>query len=242
MAGLIADITEMRTYVKAMLGYPQIDVEITDDQLEWAIQEAIEEFSEYAGSGATLKVMTLPLVEGQMSYILDNNVYDVTRIFNQNAGTIISSVFPDQVMADFTAGSMLRSSGSLLSYELGIQQLEAVHSLVDIPYSFVFNTTTKELILSDQRFMSETEAAILYYERIDSSSQNVYNELWIKKYSIASARYYWGTNLIKYDGSLLPEGMTLNASAILDIAEKEKDELKTELYEVHMTPSKFFIG
>ena len=58
---------------------------------------------------------------------------------------------------------------------------------------------------------------------------DVYNDIWIKKYSTALLKMQWGSNLKKYENTELPGGVQLNGQALYDEGKGEKDELEEQL-------------
>ena len=61
----------------------------------------------------------------------------------------------------------------------------------------------------------------------------VYNDMWLKRYTTALIKRQWGQNLSKYDGITLPGGLTYNGQAILDSANEEISLLHEEMDTKH---------
>ena len=57
---------------------------------------------------------------------------------------------------------------------------------------------------------------------------DIYNDMWLKKYSTALVKYQWGENLSKFQGVELPGGITLDGSAMKQEAQDEITRLEEE--------------
>ena len=71
---------------------------------------------------------------------------------------------------------------------------------------------------------------------------DVYSDGWLKKYATALIKQQWGTNLKKFEGVLLPGGVTLNGQIIYNEAVEEIKELKEEVQNMYQLPTDFFTG
>ena len=70
----------------------------------------------------------------------------------------------------------------------------------------------------------------------------IYNDWWVKKYTTSLIKRQWGQNLIKFQGVMLPGGVSLNGRQIYDDAVRELEELDRELRETYETPPFDLIG
>ena len=64
----------------------------------------------------------------------------------------------------------------------------------------------------------------------------------VKKYTTALIKKQWGQNLIKFQGVMLPGGVSLNGRQIYDDAVREIEELDRELRETYEQPPLDLIG
>jgi len=78
---------------------------------------------------------------------------------------------------------------------------------------------------------------------IDQSSfSDVYNDMWLKRYTTALIKEQWGVNLSKFEGMQLPGGVILNGRAILEDAKAEIEKLEEEIRLNFEMPVDFFTG
>ena len=64
----------------------------------------------------------------------------------------------------------------------------------------------------------------------------------MKKYATAIIKKQWGTNLIKFNGVMLPGGVQLNGRQIYDDAVKEIEEIEYPLRTEYEIPPLDLIG
>ena len=57
---------------------------------------------------------------------------------------------------------------------------------------------------------------------------NVYNDLWLKRYTTALMKKQWGQNLSKFSGIALPGGVTLDGQQLKQEAQEEITRLEEE--------------
>ena len=81
------------------------------------------------------------------------------------------------------------------------------------------------------------------YEAIDPETfTDVFNDAFVKKYTIALFKRQWGLNLIKFEGMQLPGGVTLNGRQLFDDALQEIERLRERIRLEHELPPNFFVG
>ena len=84
--------------------------------------------------------------------------------------------------------------------------------------------------------------AEVYQEINDSDYTTVWNDLWLKEYTTALFKQQWGQNLSKFEGMVMPGGVTLNGRQIYDDATQDVLALRERIRLEHEVPADFFIG
>ena len=74
------------------------------------------------------------------------------------------------------------------------------------------------------------------------SYTDIYNDIFLKKYTTALIKRQWGTNLSKFEGIQLPGGVTMNGRQILEDANQEIAKLEEEMEAKYEKPVDFFVG
>ena len=81
------------------------------------------------------------------------------------------------------------------------------------------------------------------YRSLDPETYtDVYNDGFLKRYTTALIKRQWGVNLKKFEGVLLPGGVTLNGQKIFDEAMEEITQLREEVKSTYELPVDFFTG
>jgi hypothetical protein len=66
--------------------------------------------------------------------------------------------------------------------------------------------------------------------------------MWLKDYSTALIKQQWGSNLMKFEGVMLPGGVTFNGRQMYDDATTEIESLRQRIRDEHEFPADFFVG
>ena len=81
------------------------------------------------------------------------------------------------------------------------------------------------------------------YKKIDADTfTEMYNDIFLKKYTTAMFKKQWGQNLIKFEGMQLPGGATLNGRQIYDDGVAELERLDEDLNLKYALPDQFYVG
>ena len=75
-----------------------------------------------------------------------------------------------------------------------------------------------------------------------STTSDVYNDLWLKRYVSALVQRQWGANLIKFQGAQLPGGITMNGEFIYNEGKEKVAKLEEEMLSQYETPPLDMIG
>jgi hypothetical protein len=248
--------TDLKNYILRQLGSPVINIEITDEQLDDAIDNTLELYMQNAYSGVRERFVALEVVAGTQDYLLPYEIFAIITIRSQEMGGITNTA-PSNIfsMNQFIASDLYKGSGriDLVTYETTNQLLSTLDLMFSKKMTYDFNCISKELHLFEIPVQSEKVFMQCYIKNVPTyttdpvsgtivESTNIYNELWVRRYSTELARRQWADSISKYEGSQLPNGMSLNASAILTRAETEILKLEEMLYNQYSLPPEFFVG
>ena len=252
----------LKAYILRNLGHPVIDVEVDDSQLEDAINESVAEFIPYSDDGIESRWGIMDLTCGVHEYQLPYEVFSVVGLHPPNyldyspAPSDLFSI--NQYIAnDMVTGGMGRID--LVTLELVQQQIQTLEVVYGKRLDFNYNAITKVLYLPtdptrDGTYYPWTGSGdglqkifiefyqTLKYDPNPDVQQNIYDVKWVQQYAVALARRQWGINLMKYDGTVLPNGMTINSASMIDMAEVSKTHLMEQLREEWQEPVDFFIA
>ena len=81
------------------------------------------------------------------------------------------------------------------------------------------------------------------YRALDPATYpQVYNDMFLKKYTTALIKRQWGENLKKFAGVVLPGGITLDGKTIYDEAVEEINKIEEEMSLKYELPVDGYIG
>ena len=82
----------------------------------------------------------------------------------------------------------------------------------------------------------------MYFTTDANNNGKIYNNIFLKEYATALIKEQWGQNLIKFEGMVLPGGVTLNGRQILEDARQEIEVIRQRIYNEYDIPPDFFMG
>jgi hypothetical protein len=86
----IYNLEAMREYVLRKLGAPVIDIELSEDQLDQCIEDAIQKFAQFAMEGQLEKALILDVLPGVLEYQLDDKITSVVEVVTNSKGSLMS--------------------------------------------------------------------------------------------------------------------------------------------------------
>lgn len=224
-------------YILRKLGSPVINVELSPEQLDDCIYDAINYFIErhYDGIEEVLVVVGIDEFVRQDGYVeLPDEIVGVANILNTSSESGSVEGF-DNLNFLIANSEILKFSNDLSGIE---NYVRSIRTIADIKHFFTpfrdyeFNKVTNRLFLRSN-LSSTNSLGVIGYRAIDPDTDtDVYNDEWIKRYATALARVQWGVNLTKYEGMDLPGQGTINGQGILA---KGENDLEKTLEEFEMT-------
>ena len=234
-------------YCMRSLGAPVLEVNVDDDQVEDRVDEALQKYREWHMDGQRRVYIPLqytPQVASDKYFTLTDDVIQVARVLpitNSYAATNMFSMKYQMYLNDFYA---LYKAESLQYYTQMKQYLQEIDLLLNgiqtIQYQRHGNKLFIETNLKDHLVIGEYIMAEAYVSLEDTPE--MYNDMWLKKYTTALIKRQWGTNLSKFDGMQLPGGVTINASKILEEANQDIKDLDDSLINSYSLPPDFIVG
>ena len=248
-----ASKTELKDYALRRLGYPTIDINVATEQLDDLIEEAIDYYQEYHYNGSYKTFMRIEVTEAiktaaqEFSQEGSTAWYEMDNYVSLPPGTLgvnhvysmigASSIVPGNIFnikyQIFLNDIYAMTHGHILHYFMTSQYLETLDWVTNSQMNrrVRFNEHQGRLYLDmDIEALSGNEFIIIEcHRKIDPTDfTDIYNDMWLKRYSTALVKYQWGENLSKFEGVALPGGVTLNASEMKAQAQEEITKLEEE--------------
>jgi hypothetical protein len=239
-------------YIRNMLGDGMIDVELDPSHYNTAIDRALNRFRQRSSNAVEESYGFLTVEVDRNEYILPKEVMNVRQIFRRSIGSRSGggqggTLFePFNLAYSNTYLLTATNMGGLATYYAFASYQKQVGKMFGSEINFVFNKTSKKLVLM-QRPRSEEEVLLwLYNYRPDFNLiEDPFANQWIKDYSLATCKMMLGEAREKFGQVASPQGSTtLNGSALKTEAKAEIDALELELinYKDGGTPLTFIVG
>lgn len=207
--------------------------------------------SEIITGGTSLATATLsatnPLTLGNYDnkyFTIDDSIWAIVRALNYHTASSNIGLFDVQYQL------MLNNLPTLTSIDLGyyVQLKTYLNVLNDVltgTKPIRFNRHSNRLYLDTdwKRLNIDSYMVFEVYRILNPEEFNdIYNDMFLKKYLTAVIKRTWGTNMKKFEGVQLPGGVLMNGQKIYDEAIQEIEELKTECQTTFQWPIDMFLG
>ena len=249
-----ADFTD---YCKRRLGFPVIDINVDDDQVDDRIDDALQYWQDYHFDGLQ-KVYWIKYITQDD---INNKYLDATSAVDSANNTLeiagVTRIFPlsdSQASINmFDLRYQLRlnelydfTSASYINYTLTQQHLRSLEIMFtgEVPIRFQRHMQRLYIDWAWGYDVNVGDVAIAEcYALINPDTFNlVWNDRWLKEYATALIKRSWGANMKKFGGLQLPGGVTLNGEDTYNEAAAEIERLEKEMEMNYGAPLEFFMN
>jgi hypothetical protein len=243
----------LKDYCLRRLGFPVVDINVDDDQLEDRIDDALQLFNEFHYNGTERVYLAQAVTSADISnqYVnLADSIIGITRVFPMLGSTMGSTSSEGFNMFDINYQLRLNdfynlTSSSYTYYVIAREHLAMLDMIVTGLPPFTFNKHTHRLHVQTDwnKYISGSYLCFEGHRIVDQDTyEGVFNETWVKNYTSQLFKRQWGENLKKYGNYVLPGGLVINGQAIWDEASGEIEKLETHLRETYEEPAGFIVG
>ena len=252
----VTDREDLQNWILRKLGHPLVTIELTSDQINDAIDDAMEQFAKYC-------------IQDEAYYILDLKKNYVKDVGIQLPSIVQSVVEMEEdyysefgINSLFTVGNQMMNAGMApfpvnggsqgwASYEMYLEYLSMSRRMLGGPH-YVFSYSPVNNILKlypDPKIEEEKSGSIEDIELLQKmciacnvirSNDQLYGEQWTKRMALAKAKETLGRVRTKFDGIQLLGGGTIDTS-VLDEGKEEQISLMEELRAEYIVNG-FYIG
>jgi len=228
---------ELAYSIRAQLGYPVVEVELTAYQLDTAIQGAIESFRKRSSMAYRRGFYFLDIQPQQQNYFLTNKQIGYNKIVTVSAAYRFTSAFMATSHGGGVYGQLamqqLYNMGTydLTSYHLVSQYIETMQDLFATRLVYNFNESTRALGFFQSFTANERVLLDCFIERTEQDLMtDRFAKTWIERYALAEAMTMLARIRGKY-GSLpgAGGGVSLDAADLMATAELYRQDLMSQL-------------
>ena len=245
-------------YCFHQLGAPVIQVELDEKQVEYCIDNAIERWQNIHCEGSMRRFIphTITQEDIDRGYItVPDKIISIVRVIPINYGGGSSSdinsmgIFNPVYQYHLNDFWDIAKGGGVSVYNDVMTNLQLIESVLFAEIGITFNRYANRLYLEinwqkpPANMLPGKIIVVECYTLVDElEAPKFYNDWWLKRYATALMKKQWGANTKKYDGVLLPGGVTLNGQQIYSEAVQEIAQLEEELEQQNTMPPIFMIG
>ena len=260
-----------KSYCLRALGFGVIDINVSDEQADDRIDEALQYFAQYHYDGIEKMYLKYKITEADITRARANTTTtstdtvdsSVTASFEEGNNFIpmpsavvsVSNIFDftnavQQNMFDIRYQLRLNdlydfSSTSIIHYQMTMQQLDLLsHVLVgEVPIRFNQHQNRLYLDMDWEQMTADEYLIIECYRKIDPDTYtDIYDDIYLKRYATALIKRQWGANLSKFNGVATLGGVTMNGEQIYSQAIEEIQRLEEQIQLSFETPIDYMIG
>jgi hypothetical protein len=138
------------------------------------------------------------------------------------------------------------SSTSIVHYQMTMQHLDFLDHVLVGEKPMRFNHLSNRLYI-DQDWATDITAGeymiMEVYRRLDPATYtDMYDDIYLKRYTTALIKRQWGQNLSKFNGTAMLGGVTLNGPELFSTAIAEQQRLEEEIRSNYEEPAHFQQG
>ena len=228
------DRESFKEYCLRKIGAPVIEINVSDEQVEDRIDEAISFFRDYHYDGSQLVYLKHELTEEELDQgwiPVPSRLLGVTRIFD-----LASSISTGSGMFNVTYQFVLHNLEDITKYDvtnyyMAMQHLEFIQEVLVGKPLVRYNRHVDKLYI-DMRMKRLKPGNFVIIEAYDIVDEDVYADFWkdrwLQNYAATLIKEQWGFNLTKFEGMQLVGGVTFNGAQILSDAREERLRLEDQ--------------
>ena len=261
----------LKQYALRALGKPVIEINVDDDQLEDRIDEAVQFFQQYHYDGIKRTYLKYKLTAADKTRLSATNPSSETATqssvsttwYEDNNYLVVPSsiisvinIFPFSDKGNlnlFDVRYQLRlndlydfSSTSVINYDIVLRHLDFLDHVLVGEKPLRFNQHDNRLYI-DMDWKNDIQVGeyivIECYRKLDPTIYtDVYNDIYLKRYTTALFKKQWGANLSKFNGVAMVGGVTLNGQQIYSEALQDIEKLENEIRTTYELNPAMMIG
>tara|TARA_Y100000389_G_scaffold152800_1_gene152894 strand:- start:1098 stop:1841 length:744 start_codon:yes stop_codon:yes gene_type:complete len=225
---------QFKGWVLRKLGAPVIDINVSDEQIDDRLDEAIDFWRDYHYNGSQLVYMKHQITQDDKDngYItLPTTILGISGIFNMQS-SISSGGGIFNVQYQFVLNNLEDITGyNITNYFMSMQHLEFLQEMLVGKPMIRYNKHINKLhIDAGMDTMPVGEYLIIEaYDVIDGDTySDVWSDRWLQNYASTLVKEQWGSNLTKFNGMQLVGGVSFNGEQILSDAKEERRLMEEE--------------
>lgn len=225
---------EFIEYILRKIGAPVIEINVSEEQVEDRVDEAVSFWRDYHYNGSQLVYLKHEITQADKDngFIqLPQKLLGISKVFDFDT-SISTGTGMFNVQYQFVLNNLTDlTSYNLQHYYMTMQHIEFMQEiLVGKPFIRYNKHVNRLYIDSDTSSWQLGNYIIIEaYDVIDPDAYaDVWSDRWLQNYSSVLVREQWGLNLTKFTGMQLVGGVQFNGEQILAEARAEREKMEEE--------------
>ena len=239
---------EFKEYVLRKIGAPVIEINVSEEQVEDRIDEALAFWRDYHYDGSQMIYLKHQLTQDEIDqgYVqLPENILGITRIFDLSTSISTGSGMFN-VQYQFVLNNLEDITGyNVQHYYMSLSHLQFLQELLVGRPLIRYNRHVNRLHIDISKgILTPGEYIVVEgYDIIDGETySDVWQDRWLQNYTAALVREQWGLNLTKFTNMSLVGGVQFNGEQILSEAKADRKEME-EMAKTTLQPLVYnFVG
>ena len=225
---------EFKDYILRKIGAPVIEVNVSEEQVEDRVDEAVSFWRDYHYNGSQLVYLKHQIEQQDIDngyFPLPQNILGISRVFDlQSSISSGSGIF--NVSYQYVLDNLGDITGyNVSNYYMNMQHLEMLQEILVGRPLIRYNKHVNRLHIDmDKEFFVPGEYIVVEaYDVIDAGEYpDVWGDRWLQNYASVLVREQWGLNLTKFTNMQLVGGVSFNGEQILAEARAEREKMEEE--------------
>ena len=243
-----ANKEELKDFCLRQLGYPVIQINVDDVQVEDAVELAFEYWNEFHFNGTERTYVKHQITQEDLDneYVtVSDNLIGAIRVFPVGGSAMAMNMFDLRYQLRLNDLWDL-SSTSYVNYSLTMQHLATLDLIFTGQTPVRFNKVNNRLYI-DMDWMNDVDTGefvivegMIITDPVQFTA--VWNNRMLKKLATSYVKKQWGTNMSKFDKMQLPGGVTMRGVDIYNEAVGDIEKIEQNIRETYEAPPGFLVG
>lgn len=252
--GRITDPTDresFKTYIRSKLGEPVIQLNVSEFQVDQAVDEALQYYRDYHYNGSTHAYYLHKLSQTDIDnryFDVPDDLFGVTCVYDNTSGSgmglnanIYSGAWAVNYDLIFSQGNI---TGTFLSFYMNKMYYDMVNSILVGQKPIRFNMHQNRVYLDStwENYKIDDIIVLDGYQVLDpDANPDVWSDRWLIRYAAAKLKKQWGENVSKYTVTL-PGGLQINGDRIRTEADAELQNIEENMLRDYSEPPRDLIA
>ena len=254
MRQLINSRFEFVQYCLRKLGAPVIRINITEDQIDDRINDALDMFLQFHMDGSYRGVYTHIVTDEDIKnkYItLPETIVSVLQVMLATDPSITSTASSNNLqMQSYFSDVISRTynGGDISGYTITQSYFSTLNDMLPSGHERAssYQIYKNQLVVPSFNWNKMKVGNVIGLDSFKFDDPDdvgkTFNDYWLKQYATALLKLQWANNISKFTNIALPGGGTLNGDQLYQQATQEVSDLEIKLREQFSLPIMMFMG